>query len=59
MDDEMLLIMLMDANSMGGIDASCKECGCEIWCEPDAMDAWCDNCDKVVKVNGLASLGLI
>ncbi len=34
----------------GIIDAECMECGILIQCEPDAIAAWCDNCDKVVRV---------
>ena len=59
MDDEYILIMLEDAMSMGVIEAPCVECGVEVRCEPDAMDAYCDNCEKVCKVNGLAALGMI
>ena len=57
--DEYILIMLEDAMTMGVIEAPCKECGELIRTEPDAMDAFCDNCDKVCKVIGLAALGMI
>lgn len=44
----------------GIIEAECTECGITIQCEPDARTAWCDNCDKHVKVtNFLHALGLI
>jgi hypothetical protein len=44
----------------GIIDAECMECGILIQCEPDAIAAWCDNCNKVVKVNNLLRMfGLI
>ena len=59
MNDDELYAMLVDANDLGGIYATCKVCGDEIYCEPDAMNAWCDNCDKVVRVHGLASMGCI
>ena len=59
MDDEYILIMLEDAVTMGVIEAPCKECGELIRTEPDAMDAWCDNCEKVCKVIGLAALGMM
>lgn len=52
---------LADAAILEGIiEAECVECGVFIQCEPDATTAWCDNCDKVVKViNPLLALGLI
>lgn len=59
MNDEYILIMLEDAVSMGFIEAPCDECGELIRTEPDAMDAWCDICEKVCSVNGLAALGMI
>ncbi|MBW2173226.1 MAG: hypothetical protein JRF64_00995 [Deltaproteobacteria bacterium] len=34
----------------GIIDAECMECGILIQCEPDAATAWCESCDKVVRV---------
>ena len=44
----------------GIIEAECTECGISIQCEPDARTAWCDNCDKVVRVkNFLIQLGMI
>ncbi len=44
----------------GIIEAECMECGIATQCEPDAKTAWCDNCNKVVKVrNFLIALGLI
>lgn len=59
MNDEYILIMFEDAMTMGVIEAPCDECGFVVRCEPDAMDAYCDNCEKVCKVNGLAALGMI
>jgi hypothetical protein len=44
----------------GVIEAECTKCGILVQCEPDAGTAWCDNCDKLVKVkNPLLALGLI
>ena len=44
----------------GIIEAECVECSVLIQCEPDAGNAWCDNCEKVVKVkNYLRMFGLI
>ena len=57
--NEDILIMLENAVQFGIIEAPCAECGELIRCEPDAMNAWCDNCEKVCKVNGLAVLGMI
>jgi hypothetical protein len=59
MDDDYILIMLEDAVSMGVIEAPCNECGELVRCEPDAIDAWCDNCEKVCRVEGLAAMGMI
>ena len=56
MIEEMAESALLD----GIIEAECVECGILIQCEPDAGRAWCDNCDKVVKVkNYLRIFGLI
>ena len=38
------------------IEAECMECGISIQCEPDARTAWCDNCDKIVKVRNFIRL---
>jgi hypothetical protein len=44
----------------GVIECECMQCGISIQCEPDATQAWCDNCDKVVKVrNDLIKFGFI
>ncbi len=44
----------------GIIESECMECGTSLQCEPDAVEAWCDNCDKVVKVrNDLIKFGYI
>ena len=59
MNDDFIMIMLEDAISMGVIEAPCVECGELVRCEPDAMDAWCDICEKICSVNGLAALGMI
>jgi hypothetical protein len=49
-----------DALMEGIIEAECTECGFTIQCEPDATEAWCDVCHKVVKVhNVLKDLGFI
>jgi hypothetical protein len=52
---------LADAALMEGIiEAECTECGISVQCEPDAITAWCDNCDKMVKVrNFLMESGII
>ena len=47
---------LMDEDCWG----YCKVCGDKIEpIEPDAGTSYCENCDKVVKVDGLVSMGLI
>ena len=35
----------------GGVTSLCKECGMEIFAEPDAFTAWCESCDKVVNLD--------
>ena len=52
---------LVDAAILEGIiEAECVDCGVTIQCEPDARTAWCDNCNKLVKVNNiLLELGMI
>jgi len=52
--------MVDDALLKGIIEAECMECGLTMQCEADATTAWCDNCDKTVKVrNFLKELGFI
>jgi len=52
--------MVDDALLEGIIEAECMECGLTIQCEPDATTAWCDNCNKTVKLrNFLKELGFI
>jgi len=42
---------IVDAALLDGIvEAECTKCGMGLQCEPDATTAWCDNCDKIVKV---------
>ena len=44
----------------GVIECECMECGISLQCEPDATKAWCDNCDKLVKIrNDLIKFGYI
>ena len=44
----------------GTIEAECEKCGMSIECESDAKTAWCDVCEKVVKIkNPLIELGFI
>ena len=52
--------MVDDALMEGIIEVECLECGLTIQCEADATTAFCDNCDRVVKVrNFLQELGFI
>ena len=51
--------MLEDATFNGIIEADCKQCGNSITAEPDAETAYCESCDDVVSINGLAELGMI
>ena len=60
MDTDKIEEMACAALLEGIIEAECMECEIAIQCEPDAATAWCDNCNKVVKVgNFLIALGLI
>ena len=52
--------MVDDALMEGIIEAECMECGITIQCETDATTAFCQNCNKVVKVhNFMQELGFI
>ena len=52
---------LVDAAILEGIiEVECMECGITIQCESDTAIAWCDNCNKMIKVrNFLHDLGFI
>ena len=52
---------IVDSALLNGImESECMECGTSLQCEPDATQAWCDNCDKMVKVrNDLIKFGYI
>ena len=52
---------LVDSALLNGIlEAECLQCGTTLQCAPDATRAWCDNCEKIVKVrNELIKLGYI
>ena len=44
----------------GTVEVECTECGLSIHCETGASSAWCDNCEKIVKIrNPLFELGFI
>jgi hypothetical protein len=44
----------------GIVEADCMECGMSIECEIDAKTAWCDVCEKTVRVkNPLIELGFL
>ncbi len=44
----------------GIIEAECKECGLMIQCELDATSAYCDICEKTVRVkNFLIDMGFM
>lgn len=54
--EELLRAAVMDEDVWG----YCTICGEEICpVEPDAKEAWCENCGAVVLVDGLRRLGLI
>ena len=50
---------LVDSALLSGtVEAECEECGLSIQCETDASRAWCDICNKIVRVkNPLIELG--
>jgi len=51
--------MLEAAVFDGVITGSCKKCGASVRMEPDADRAYCQSCDSVQPMKGLASMGLI
>ncbi len=54
--EELLRAAVFDEDCWG----YCKNCGMEVSpVEPDAAKSWCDNCNQVVNIDGLRSLGLI
>jgi hypothetical protein len=57
---ELSIIEMVDEALLNGtIEAECKQCGMPIQCETDSKTAWCEICEKVVKVkNPLIELGL-
>ena len=59
MDEEMLRIV--DKALLEGIvEADCCECGMSIECESGVKTAWCDICQKIVKVkNPLIEMGFV
>ena len=57
--NDYIIIMIEDSIQYGWIAAPCVECGELVRCEPDAKEAWCENCELVCKVKGLAVLGMI
>jgi len=60
MTTEMIQKIVDSAIMSGMVEAECSECGITIQCETDASTAWCDNCDKIVKIkNPLIDLGFI
>lgn len=59
--NSLLMEELVDKAIMEGIiEAECMNCGMMIQCEPDAKSAFCDNCNKEVKIkNFLIESGFI
>jgi len=52
--------LIDNALIQGVIEVECLECGVTIQCESDALTAWCETCEKVVKVNNpLINWGMI
>ena len=44
----------------GTVEAECMECGITLQCGADASVAWCDNCDRIVKIrNPMIDMGFI
>jgi len=56
--EEELDEILREASVDSVIDLKCPECGCALRCEPDAEDAYCQSCNKVVNTNNPLALGL-
>jgi len=57
----LMIERLVDKAIMEGIiEAECTNCGMMIQCEPDAKYAFCDSCNKEVKIkNFLIESGFI
>ncbi len=54
--EQLLRAAVMDDDVWG----YCTICGEEIYpVEPDATDAWCENCSALVPIDGLECLGYI
>lgn len=52
-------VMMEQAAFDSVVEAECMECGDIINAEPDAATAWCECCDKLVKLLSPAGVGLI
>jgi len=59
MNTDDIVKMLEDAIYNGVIEPDCSKCGNTIRAEPDAETAYCDVCEDIVPLNGLAALGMI
>ena len=60
MTTEMIQEIVDSALISGMVEVECDECGITIQCEAEATIAWCDSCDKIVKVkNPIIGLGFI
>jgi hypothetical protein len=58
--EDLLRTLLEQAVMDGIIDLKCTACGSIVRCEPDAQDAYCFDCGKVVPANNpLIKMGLI
>ena len=60
MTTEMIQEIVDSALLSGIVETECMECGMTIQSETDASAAWCDNCDRIVKIkNPMIDMGFI
>ena len=59
MDMKQIEVLMRQACWDGIIEVECADCGAIITAEPDAIDLYCVECEKVTMKNPLTSLGFI
>ena len=59
MNSESINDIVDSALTKGTIEAECENCGVSIECEISAKTAWCEVCEKMVRIkNPLITMGL-
>ena len=59
MDIKQIDTLVRQACWDGIIEIECLDCGALITAEPDAIDLYCQECERVTMKNPLTQLGLI